>query len=328
VTTIDSASWRAIGTGIHLVVHDGELGAAREAVAAVLDAADLAYSRFRDDSEISRLNARAGDRVPLSPFFAEAIEAGLRGARLTGGAVDPTVGRAMRLIGYDADFDRIRADRGPITLHLEPIPGWQSVDLSTNRLEIRVRKGVELDLGSTGKALAADHAARAALRAAGGGGVLVSLGGDIALAGEPPEGGWRILVAEDSEIPPDAAGEVISIDVGAVATSSTTVRRWRRGDRALHHLIDPRTGGPVESPWRTASVVAATCVDANTAATAAIVMGPAAIAWLEAAGLGARLVATDGSVVRVGGWPEPAGQVPQLAQAATALAAPPDPSPA
>jgi thiamine biosynthesis lipoprotein ApbE len=306
MTTIGSASWRAIGTGVHLVVHDGELGPARDAVAAVLDAADRTYSRFRDDSEITRLNARAGDRVPLSPLLAEAIQAGLRGAKLTDGAVDPTVGRAMRLIGYDADFDRIRSDRGPITLHLEPVPGWQSVDLSTSRAEIRIRKGIELDLGSTGKALAADHAARTALQAAGGGGVLVSLGGDIAVAGQPPDGGWRILVSEDSETPPDAAGEVISIDAGAVATSSTTVRRWRRGDRALHHLVDPRTGGPVESPWRTASVVAATCVDANIAATAAIVMGATAIPWLEAAGLAARLVATDGLIVRVGDWPEPA----------------------
>ena len=83
------------------------------------------------------------------------------------------------------------------------------------------------------------------------------------------------------------------------------MRRWVRGSRTLHHLIDPRTGGPVDSPWRTASVAAATCVLANTAATAAIVMGPAAIPWLEDAGLPARLVGQDGELVRVGGWPAP-----------------------
>ena len=159
MTTIDRASWRAIGTGIHLVVHDGDLASARDAVVSVLAAADATYSRFRD-SELCRLNERSGERLPLSTLLAEAIEAGLRAARLTGGAVDPTVGRAMRLIGYDGDFDSIRADRGPIVLHLEPIPGWQSVDLSTSRREIHVRRGVELDLGSTGKALAADHAAQ------------------------------------------------------------------------------------------------------------------------------------------------------------------------
>jgi thiamine biosynthesis lipoprotein len=211
----------------------------------------------------------------------------------------------MRAIGYDADFDLVRDDGGPIELRLEPIPGWQAVDLSVSRHEVRVRRGVELDLGSTGKGLAADLAAEAALEATGRGGVLVSLGGDIAVRGTAPDGGWRILIAEDSETPPDGGGEVIAIDAGAVATSSTTVRRWRRGDRSLHHLVDPRTGGPVVSPWRTASVVAATCVDANTAATAAIVLGAAAVAWLEAAGLAARLVATDGAILRLGGWPEP-----------------------
>ena len=114
----------------------------------------------------------------------------------------------------------------------------------------------------------------------------------------------------DRRTPPDAAGEVIAIASGALATSSTTIRRWRRGDRTYHHLIDPRTGGPVDSPWRTASVVAGTCVDANTAATAAIVKGGEAIDWLEAAGLPARLVAGDGSVTRLGGWPTPSGPTP------------------
>jgi len=306
LTDVETASWRAIGTGVRLVVHDGDLAAARAAVEALIDTVDRAYSRFRDDSEIVRLNEHAGERMIVSPLLAEAIAASLRAARLTGGAVDPTVGRAMRAIGYDADFDVVGRVRGPIDIHLEPVPGWEAVELAIAAREVRVRRGVELDLGSTGKALAADLAAATALTAGGGGGVLVSLGGDIAVGGNPPIGGWRILVAEDSEATDDADGEVVAIETGALATSSTTVRRWRRGDRMLHHLVDPRTGGPVVSPWRTASVVAATCVDANTAATASIVMGEAAISWLGAAGLAARLVAEDGSITRVGGWPEAA----------------------
>ena len=303
-----TADWRAIGTGVRLVVVRGDLSAARAAVEEVLDRVDRAYSRFRDDSEIVALNARAGATVDVSPLLGAAISAGLHAARMTAGAVDLTVGRAMRAIGYDADFDQVRNPSGPIEIRLEPIPGWQSVALADGQRAVRVRPGVELDLGSIGKGLAADLAATAALAAIGGaqhGGVLVSLGGDIAVAGTPPAGGWRILVAEDSETPAESAGEVVAIQTGAIATSSTTVRRWRRGDRTLHHLIDPRTGGPVESPWRTASVVASTCVDANSAATAAIVMGSAARAWLQAAGLPARLVATDGTVVRLGGWPDP-----------------------
>ena len=305
-----TADWRAIGTGVRLVVRGSDLGAARLAVEDVLDRVDQAFSRFRDDSEIVALNARAGATVIVSPLLAEAIAAAMRAAQVSGGAVDPTVGRAMRAIGYDADFDLVRNPAGPIELRLEPIPGWRSVAFASARREIRVRPGVELDLGSTGKGFAADLAAAAALGAIGGpdggGGVLVSLGGDIAVAGTAPAGGWRILLAEDSETPSDAAGEVVAIETGAIATSSTTVRRWRRGERTLHHLIDPGTGGPVDSPWRTASVVASTCVDANTAATASIVLGANAIAWLAGAGLPARLVAVDGTVTRLGGWPDPA----------------------
>jgi thiamine biosynthesis lipoprotein len=290
----------------------------------VLDRVDLAYSRFRADSELVAVNARAGSTVAVSALLTDAIAIGLRAAALTGGAVDPTVGRAMRAVGYDADFDEVRNPAGPIEIRLEPIPGWQTVRFAPTRHEVRLRPGVELDLGATGKGYAADLAASAALAAireavgAVGCGVLVSLGGDIAVAGTAPDGGWRILIAEDSETPSDSAGEVVAIETGAIATSSTTVRRWRRGDRTLHHLIDPRTGGPVDSPWRTASVVAATCVDANTAATAAIVMGEAAIPWLAAAGLPARLVARDGSVTRLGGWPEPADPEPTRAVGATA----------
>jgi thiamine biosynthesis lipoprotein len=324
VTEPRTADWPAIGTGVRLVVLDGDFDVARSAVEDVLDRVDRAYSRFRDDSEIVALNALAGSAVTVSSLLADAIAAGLRAAEATGGAVDPTVGRAMRAIGYDADFDSVRNPSGPIELRLEPIPGWQSVLFSTDRREVRVRPGVELDLGSTGKGLASDLAAAAALAAirAGGdpnrGGVLVSLGGDIAVGGTPPDGGWRILIAEDSETPSDAGGEVVAIETGAIATSSTTVRRWRRGNLTFHHLIDPRTGGSVESPWRTATIAAATCVEANTAATAAIVMGAAAIAWLEAARLPARLVALDGTVTRLNGWPEPATAPNDSAGVATA----------
>ncbi len=178
------------------------------------------------------------------------------------------------------------------------------------RREVRVPPRVELDLGSTGKALAADLAAAAALATAGdipgpATGVLVSLGGDIATAGTAPDGGWRILVAEDSETPVDGDGETIGIDAGAIATSSTTVRRWRRGTVELHHLVDPWTGGPVETPWRTVTVAAPTCVDANTAATAAIVLGTDGLAWLATTDHPARLVSVNGEIVRINGWPAP-----------------------
>jgi thiamine biosynthesis lipoprotein ApbE len=304
------ADWRALGTGVRLVVIDGDLDAARDAVEGVLDEVDRTYSRFRPDSELIAVNAAAGAETRISPLLARAIGGSLVAAGRSAGAVDPTIGRAIRLLGYDVDFARLAASTRPIELRAEPVPGWTAVRLDETMLRVRMPRGVELDLGSTGKGLAADLAAKAALDAAGGGertGVLVGLGGDIATAGRAPEGGWRILVAEDSETPSDAPGEVIGIHGGAIATSTTTVRRWTAaGGVTLHHIVDPRTGIPADTPWRTASVVAGTCEEANGASTAAIVLGDAAVDWLDGAGLPARLVARDGSVVPVAGWPEAA----------------------
>jgi thiamine biosynthesis lipoprotein len=300
-------------------VAGGELEPARRAVVELLDRVDRAYSRFRPDSELSRLNALAGRPMPVSPLFGQAIEAALRAGQLSDGAVDPTVGRAMRAAGYDADFGQVAARTDAIVLRLERIPGWQTISYDSTARVVRLRPGVELDLGSSGKALAADLAAEAA-QAATGGGVLVSLGGDIATAGLAPAGGWRVLVADDSSTSPDADGAVVAISGGAVATSGTTGRRWTRGSIALHHLIDPRTGRPAVSPWRTASVAAATCVDANTAATAAIVRGASGLDWLASTGLAARLVAATGEIRRLGGWPAPLRE-PALGPAPTSSAA-------
>lgn len=301
-----TARWRALGTSVHLLASDLDMDTARASVERVLDEVDVTYSRFRPDSELQAVQATPGLEVRVSPLLAQVIDAALRAARQTGGAVDPTIGRAMRAIGYDDDFDRVSARDGTIHVRLEPVPGWRALRFDARTRTLCLPRGVELDLGSTGKALAADLASVAALAGSPTGGVLVSLGGDISTAGQAPVGGWRILAAEDSATPPEAAGEVIAIDGGALATSSTLVRRWRSvGGAVLHHLIDPRTGAPVTGPWRTVSVVADRCVDANAAATAAIVLGRGAVPWLESTGLPARLVGTSGEVVRVGRWPAP-----------------------
>jgi FAD:protein FMN transferase len=161
---------------------------------------------------------------------------------------------------------------------------------------------VAIDLGATAKALAADRAAHAAHEAAGCG-VLVSLGGDVAVAGPAPRDGWAVRVMEDHAGPQEAAGQTIAIRSGGLATSGTTVRRWRAGGVPRHHILDPRTGEPAAVTWRTASVAAASCVDANTASTAAIVRGADAAPWLLRHGLPARLVAARGRVLLVGAWP-------------------------
>jgi FAD:protein FMN transferase len=313
---IGRADWRALGTGVRLVVLDGDLAAARVAVERVLGEVDVALSRFRPDSELMRLHPSRGRTVSVSPLMARAVGGALTAARRSGGAVDPTVGRALRVIGYDADFDTLAGTSRELELRVAPVPGWSTVSLDVTAGTLRFPRDVELDLGSTGKGLAADLAVVAALGSAGkGAGVLVSLGGDIATGGTAPDGGWRILVGEDSNAPSDGAGEVIAIGRGAVATSSTTVRRWRSaGGVTVHHIVDPRTGLAANVSWRTATVAAGTCEEANAASTAAIVLGEDAPAWLAAAGLPARLVAADDRVLRLGGWPAPvAGTAPSHA---------------
>jgi thiamine biosynthesis lipoprotein len=163
-----------------------------------------------------------------------------------------------------------------------------------------VPRGIWLDLGATAKALATDRIAARAAEAAGCG-VLVSLGGDVAVAGRLPKEGWQVGVADDHADPQPGAS--ITLAAGGLATSGTARRRWRRGGRTVHHIVDPRTGDSAAPCWRTVTVVAGTCVDANIASTAAIVMGPAAPRWLTGCSLPARLVAEDGVVTHVAGWP-------------------------
>jgi thiamine biosynthesis lipoprotein len=240
-----------------------------------------------------------------SSVLFEAVETALRAAAATEGAVDPTIGGSLRSLGYDCDFALIGTDddrRQVVRLRRRPT-GWRRVLLDRERRTIRIPKGVELDLGATGKAFAADRAA-GRIAAELGNGVLVSLGGDIAVAGTPPAGGWPVRVTDDHR-EPDGEGPTIALHGGGLATSSTTVRRWRVDGVERHHIVDPRTGRSAPEVWRTASVTAATCADANAASTAAIVLGEAAPAWLSRTGLAARLVRQDGGIVSIAGWPAP-----------------------
>jgi thiamine biosynthesis lipoprotein len=292
-----------LGTTATLLVNDpSAAGPARAVLDAELAAIDLACSRFRDDAELAGLNRAAGAAVAVSPLLLEAVEVALRAARLTDGAVDPTVGTAMRILGYDRDFSELGGGGQPLTVTVGAVPGWRHVSIDPKASTVRVPAGVELDLGATAKALCADRAARAAAEATGSG-VLVSLGGDIAVGGEAPEGGWPVGIADDHTAAADECSQTVLISSGGLATSSTTARRWTRGGRQLHHLIDPATGQPAVECWRTVSVCAGSCVDANIASTAAVILGPSAPRWLEARGLPARLVATGGQVTVVGGWP-------------------------
>jgi FAD:protein FMN transferase len=312
---IGTGRFKALGTSVHLLVTDpGRTERACALLREELDAIDRACSRFRPDSELWRVNNARGRTMRVSALLAEAVAVALAAADVTDGDVDPTCGRSLVRLGYDRDFAVARQDTSPLSQPAVPPAGWQTVELDRDRREIRIPSEVMLDLGATAKALAAD---RAAIRIAAmlNCGTLVNLGGDIRVMGEPPDQGWPVGIADDRGFDgakaaaspvrpcPPLHDALVTIRDGGLATSSTKVRSWSRGTARLHHIIEPSSGMPANSCWRTVSVAAATCVAANTASTAAIIRGERATGWLASQHLPARLVGRGGAVVTVAGWP-------------------------
>ena len=289
--TADTAQWPVWGTTARIVVTDPlRRAAAADLVRHELAAVDAACSRFRPDSELRR--ACAAGRTTVSPLLADLVAAALTAAEQTGGDVDPTVGGILEGLGYDRDFAAITGRPTTPAVRVFPAPDWRAVRLDGQ--ELVVPRGVLLDLGATAKAAAADRAARLVATRLGVG-VLVALGGDIATAGDGPDGGWSVLVQDR---PGDPKCTVRLPAGAALATSSTQSRRWSPN---LHHIVDPRTGRPATSVWRTVSVAACSCLAANTLSTAAMVRGHRATPML--AGVPSRLVTASGDVLRLGGWP-------------------------
>ena len=290
--------WELWSTECRMVVTDPDaLGAATDLIDEELAGIDQACSRFRPDSELMTLRRTDGAAM-LGPVLTDLMAAALDAARETDGAVDPTLGSVLAGLGYDRDIAELRtSEAGTTPVVLSTHPGWRSLRLAGSRLELPA--GTQLDLGATAKAVAADRCAHLVADRLDTG-VLVSLGGDIATAGESPEGGWQVRV---QDLPADVPQQISLYAGAAIATSSTARRTWVQEGQERHHLIDPATRLPVRGPWRSVSVVAPTCLKANTASTAALVKGGQAVGFLTTTGLPARLVAQDGRTVTVNRWP-------------------------
>lgn len=296
----------AIGTTATVVVDDDAV--ADEALGLLTDelqALDEACSRFRPDSELRCLERRGGEPTVVGDLLFDALEAACSVAAATAGIVDPTIGSALVEFGYDRDFAVLAEggtdDDGELPAP-RPAPGWWRIGLDRATRTVTVPSGVHVDLGATGKAFGADRAA-ARIADALGCGVLVNLGGDVAVAGPPPPGGWGVGIASRCTTAPAEADEVVALRAGGLATSGTTARTWSRAGRTLHHIVDPWTGEIAPSTWALVSAVAPTCLQANAWTTAAVVWGEDAPGNLAGHGVAARLVRTDGVVVLVGDWP-------------------------
>lgn len=230
------------------------------------------WTRFRDDSELSRLHQAAGRPTIVSPETYALVEHAVVGWEATAGRFDPTVHDAMVANGYDRPFTEIAADitRGRRVL-AQATPGLGGVLLDPALCAVTVPHGVRLDPGGIGKGLAADIVA-AELLGAGATGVLVDIGGDIRVAGTGPhDGGWVIDVAHPSDVERTVLHVVVH-DAG-IATSSVLRRRWVSAGAVRHHLLDPRDGLPVRGRIVAATVIAATATVAEVETKAVIVAG-------------------------------------------------------
>lgn len=275
--TTAPGTFRSMGCEIVVAgAGDGELAAIRR----LFEARDRMFSRFRPDSELRAVNRAAGAPTLVSPLFAEMVACALAVAGRTDGLVDPTVGASLSALGYDRDFADLGDDPAP-TRPLAPAPGWRRVELSGRLL--RVPPGCALDLNGVVKSAAVDEAA--GLLAGDG---HVSAGGDLAVRGPT-----------DVSLP---AGGAVRVLRGGIATAGTTRRRWRRGGREWHHLIDPSTGRPARSPWREVTASGASCLDADVAARAALLRGAGGPAWLDGLGIAGRFVGRDGRVHANAAW--------------------------
>lgn len=247
-----------MGCAAHVVVVDRDPGRCTEALRYAhdrIEQLEARWSRFRATSEISRLNEHRGHPVVVSADTFRLVQIATQACADTNGGYDPSVIDAIAGIGYDRDFAQVRANAAFVTPLGQPAPGCSAVRLDPVLRAVTLGAGVGFDPGGIGKGFAADLAVRE-LRRSGIAGVMVNLGGDVAVDGTPPdEHGW-IVGIEDPYDPTRIVGRV-TLESGGVCTSSRVSRSWTRADGvALHHLIDPRTGAPIDTALLTITVVA------------------------------------------------------------------------
>ncbi len=285
-------------TGSLNTQNEKQLSHATERLWYWIDRFDVSCNRFRPDSEISRLNTRPGEPIEISDVLELAIDAAIYACDVTGGLCDPTVLPALLALGYDRDYDQLRALSRPDVRAPVYAPGVGAIALDRDRHRVTLAPRCQIDLGATAKALLADVVAN---ELAVGGGVALEVGGDVAIRGSGPHGPWVVGVSDSLRVHKGAPR--IQLLRGGVATSSTNTRSWWMGERLVNHIVDPRTGDTARGKYATATVAAESCVLANAFATAALLWDDSAAYHIAQAGWAARLVRRDGEVEYVGGWP-------------------------
>ncbi len=299
-------TFEVMGTTAHVMVVDGPEALVDRAVAE-LDELEARWSRFRPDSELSRLNERSGVPVVVSPATFELVERAVEGRRITGGRFDPTLLDAVRAAGYDRSFELVAAAGVPTPTGpdraVSPRAGRPVGTIHLDRVARTVTLGpdVAIDPGGIGKGLAADLVVEDLL-AAGAGGAMVNVGGDLRADGRGPDGGW--IVAVTDPIDPEDVVDTLAITAGAIASTWRTRRTWTATDGSTrHHLIDPATGRPADSGLAGVTVVGGRGWQVEVLAKAAFLAGPVDGAGVLADhGVAGLLVTDDGLHLPVGAW--------------------------
>jgi FAD:protein FMN transferase len=264
------ASFPAMGTTCRVVIVGGNealLDLARRRV----DELEARWSRFRDDSEITRLSRRSGLATALSADSFLLVDHAVTGWKWTGGRYDPTVLHALEAAGYDRSFEQVESHRPAGSGKAMPAPGCAGVVLDPHLRTVTLPPGVGFDPGGIGKGLAADLVVDLLLEE-GAAGACVDLGGDGRMAGEAPAGGWRVGVGNPYDA--DELLAVVALSDHGIATSSRLIRRWSVGEAQRHHLLDPRTGDSVETGIDSVTVIARDAWIAEILTKAAFVAGP------------------------------------------------------
>lgn len=271
--------FRAMGCEMLAILDDESPDGARRlsAVPGWFAAWEQRLSRFRPDSELSRLNARPACRVRVSHTLWDVVRVALDTADRSGGLLSPALLNELESAGYDRPFDEMSGESAAPAMR--SAAGWQAIRTDSAERTIQLPAGVRIDLGGTAKGWAADSAARRLTRY---GAALVDAGGDIAVRGPRSDGEpWTIAVADP--IQPDRDLALLRIVSGGVATSGIDYRRWRKDGVWKHHLIDPRTGEPAETDLVSATVVGPSTVEAEAAAKIVMLLGAeAGMARIEA----------------------------------------------
>jgi thiamine biosynthesis lipoprotein len=298
------ATFPAMGTTVEVLLPERELARGERIACQLFEEWEAALSRFRPESELARLNARAGELVEVSPLLLSVLQTAVQAAAATDGIYDPTLLGQIIAVGYGSSFESLPAHQTPPVHPVKLRPGgdWRQIRVDATARRVTLPHGSGLDFGGIGKGMAVDASVER-LRAAGMASGLVNAGGDLAVIGPPPGlDAWPVEVP--GRHPEDA--HVVPLAAGGMATSGVARRHWRQGTLERHHLLDPRTGAPATSGLWSVTVVAGTCAQAEIAAKVAFILGPVeGPRFLQRHALPGVLVHDDGQLTTAGGWPLP-----------------------